>query len=107
MRKKDLLQKKRRNKYSIVAEILKIAQDGTLKTAIMYKANLSFAQLNKYIGLLLDKRLMEQDEGVYTTTERGDEYIKDFEKIKAPFEDGSAGLYITTPPNEQSVKHNN
>jgi predicted transcriptional regulator len=36
---------KRRDKLSIIAEILEIAKNGTLKTQIMYRANLSFAQL--------------------------------------------------------------
>ena len=43
---------KRRDKLGIIAEILGIAQDETLKTQIMYRANLSFTQLNDYLKLL-------------------------------------------------------
>lgn len=39
---------KRRDKIDIIAEITNIAKDGALKTQIMYKANLSFSQLNIY-----------------------------------------------------------
>src|SRR5512136_1574964 len=51
---------KRRDKLRIIAEILEIAKNGTLKTQIMYKANLSFAQLNEYLKFMLKIRLMEK-----------------------------------------------
>jgi predicted transcriptional regulator len=37
---------------SIVANIIEIAKEGALKTQIMYKANLSFTQLNTYLAFL-------------------------------------------------------
>jgi len=40
--------RKRRDRLHIIAKILQTAKDGALKTPIMYKANLSFAQLNEY-----------------------------------------------------------
>ena len=41
--------KSKRRRYAIVimAQILEITKEGTLKTQIMYKANLSFTQLNE------------------------------------------------------------
>ena len=42
---------KRRDRLYIIAEILEIAREGTLKTQVMYRANLSFTQLNDYLGL--------------------------------------------------------
>ena len=44
--------------YHIMADIMEIAREGALKTQIMYKANLSFTQLNNYIAFLLDKNLI-------------------------------------------------
>jgi predicted transcriptional regulator len=71
---------KRRDKLSIIAEILDIAKDGTLKTQIMYKANLSFAQLNDYVKFMLKISLLNKfranGKDVYEATEKGLDYIQ-------------------------------
>jgi predicted transcriptional regulator len=71
---------KRRDKLCIIAEIIEIAKEGTLKTQIMYKANLSFAQLNDYLKLMLKIQLMEKlvDQGkdVYVSTEKGLDFLQ-------------------------------
>jgi len=71
---------KRRDKLCIIAEILEIAKEGTLKTQIMYKANLSFAQLNDYLKFMLKIQLMEKlvDQGkdVYVSTEKGLDFLQ-------------------------------
>jgi len=51
---------KRRDKLSIIAEVLEIAKDGALKTQIMYRANLSFAQLNDYVKFMLKTGLINK-----------------------------------------------
>src|SRR5512137_2511913 len=60
---------KRRDKLCIIAEVLEIAKEGTLKTQIMYKANLSFAQLNDYLKFMLKiellQKLVEQGKDIY------------------------------------------
>jgi predicted transcriptional regulator len=70
---------KRRDRLYIIAEILKIAEEGSLKTQIMYKANLSFAQMNEYLSFLLRMGLLEiQKEArkkIYITTAKGEEYL--------------------------------
>jgi predicted transcriptional regulator len=70
---------KRRDKLSIIAEILEIAKDGTLKTQIMYRANLSFAQLNDYIKFMLKigllNKLRANGKDVYVTTEKGIDFL--------------------------------
>ncbi len=77
--------RKRRDRLYIIAEILDIAKDGALKTQIMYKANLSFAQLNTYIRLLLETNLLEiVDKGgktVYKTTKKGVEYMQSYKEV--------------------------
>ncbi|MEA2090612.1 MAG: winged helix-turn-helix domain-containing protein, partial [Thermoproteota archaeon] len=77
---------KRRDRLQIMAQILQIAKHGSLKTTIMYKANLSFAQLNKYLKLLLNLELLEaknqNGRTVYKTTKKGFKYLKSYEEIK-------------------------
>jgi len=51
---------KRRDKLVIIAEIIDIARNGTSKTHIMFKANLSFSQLNQYLALLSQTALLEK-----------------------------------------------
>jgi predicted transcriptional regulator len=50
--------RRRRDKLCIIADIVEIAREGALKTQIMYKANLSFTQLNNYIAFLLSNNLI-------------------------------------------------
>jgi len=71
---------KRRDKLSIVAEILEIAKEGTLKTQIMYRANLSFAQLNEYLKFMLKIQLLNKfiDNGkdIYIATKKGMDFLQ-------------------------------
>ena len=78
-------EQKRRDRLYIIAEILKIAEDGSLKTQIMYKANLSFAQLNEYLSFLTRMELLkihkEERKKIYRTTSKGEEYLDRYEEI--------------------------
>jgi predicted transcriptional regulator len=71
---------KRRDKLAIVADILEIAMDGTLKTQIMYKANLSFVQLNEYLEYMQNNHLLNKldinNKEVYITTEKGLDFLQ-------------------------------
>jgi predicted transcriptional regulator len=71
---------KRRDKISIIAGILEIAREGTLKTQIMYKANLSFAQLNDYLKFMLKTGLLNKfnakGKEVYAATEKGLDFFQ-------------------------------
>jgi predicted transcriptional regulator len=76
---------KRRDRLFIIAEILEIAREGTLKTQIMYRANLSFTQLNDYLRFmirikLLDK-IMENDKEMYRATEKGLDFVQRYHEI--------------------------
>jgi len=66
---------KKRDKLSIIAEIVDIVKEGTLKTQIMHKANMSFAQLNEYLTFMLKIQLLNKfdDNGkdVYAATQKG------------------------------------
>ena len=68
--KKDM---KYRSRTEIVAMILEIASQGARKTKIMYKAYLSYSQLNQYMSFLIENKLIECKLGaeIYTLTEKG------------------------------------
>ena len=78
---------RRRDRLYIMAEILEVALEGTLKTQVMYKANLSFAQLNQYLRLLLDLDLLEVKKSVektfYKTTTKGMRFLESYKQIRS------------------------
>ena len=66
----------KRNPHEIIMEILRIAQVGIRKTAIMYKVNLSFRQLQEYLEALNEAGFLEKNQDVWQTTENGLAVIK-------------------------------
>jgi predicted transcriptional regulator len=77
---------RRRDRLHIMAEILQVTLEGALKTQVMYKANLSFAQLNQYLSLLLDLDLLElkksSERAVYKTTVKGMNFLESYKQIQ-------------------------
>jgi predicted transcriptional regulator len=71
---------KRRDKLVIMMDIIGIAKKGVSKTHIMFRANLSFSQLNEYLEFLLNHDLIEvaSEDGrmVYKPTEKGLEFME-------------------------------
>ncbi len=68
-----------------MANIIEIAKEGALKTQIMYKANLSFTQLNNYISFLISNNLLTRTifdgrEG-YTVTEQGLDFLQKHSRL--------------------------
>jgi predicted transcriptional regulator len=76
---------KRRDKLFIIAEILGIAKEGTLKTQIMYRANLSFTQLNDYLRFMLKidllAKVLQNDKEKYKTTAKGMDFLQRYHEI--------------------------
>lgn len=68
-----------------MAEMLFITKNGNLKTQIMYKANLSFAQLNEYLSFLLRMDLMKEEpengKTLYKTTTNGFKYLERYKEL--------------------------
>lgn len=96
---------KRRDRLFIIAEILEIAREGTLKTQIMYRANLSFTQLNDYLRFMLKIKLldkiMQNDKEMYKATEKGLDFVQRYHEITdllKTSEDGSDKNSIKVPP---------
>ncbi len=71
---------KRRDKLVIMAEIIDIAKHGTSKTHIMFKANLSFSQLNQYLNLLSETNLLQKytkdEREIYVPTQKGLDFME-------------------------------
>jgi predicted transcriptional regulator len=67
---------KNRCSLDIVREVLSIALVKVCKTRVMYGANLSFLQLEKYLRMLLENGLLSFDgESGYLTTASGKEFL--------------------------------
>lgn len=105
---------KRRDKLSIIAEILEIAKEGTLKTQIMYKANLSYAQLNDYLKFMLKISLLEKvfrnDKDTYQATEKGLDFLQRYREITELIkteEDSNGKNGIRIPPQHLLKKNQN
>ena len=78
--------KHRRSNIEIIADILRLGQAG--KTEIMYGANMSYCQLQKYIDLLMERGFIdrvhpENATATYRTTEKGHTLLKLIESVLA------------------------
>ena len=76
----------RRGQIKIVADMLEVGKEGTKKTHFMYRCNLSYKQLNKYLRMVLGANLLEKvnnSDGfdVYRTTEKGYEFLRGMKHI--------------------------
>jgi predicted transcriptional regulator len=68
---------KNRCRLDIVRDVLSIALVKVRKTRIMYQANLSYVQLEKYLKVLLDGGLVECDgDSCYLITQKGREFLE-------------------------------
>jgi len=81
---------RRRDRHDIIVEILKTALEGRIKTHIMYKAKLSYAQLNEYLPSLVANGFLENTtikhkrnhtKRVFRTTTKGLRLIENFETM--------------------------
>jgi len=94
--------RKRRDRLYIIAEILAIAKDGSLKTQIMYRANLSFAQLNEYLNFLLKMELLKLNtkdkKTFYKTTAKGIKYLENYEEISSLLRKGEGNPFKANSP---------
>ena len=77
----------------ILVSMLKVASNGSLKTHIMYKANLSHRQLERYLAFLEERGLLAQgiDEArgsrIYRITERGFDFLREYSHVSGYFSD--------------------
>jgi len=80
-----------RTRLEILESILKVASNGALKTHIMYKANLSHRQLERYLAFLEERGLLAQgvdeDMGnrIYRITEKGFDFLREYSHVSGYF----------------------
>jgi predicted transcriptional regulator len=75
----------RRNDLDICADILTVARTGAKKTHIVYRANLNFKLVRKYLRRLIENGLLPSSEmSLYTTTEEGIDFLEQYRKLNGP-----------------------
>ena len=85
---------RRRSNIEIIADMLRVGENGAGKTEIMYSANMSYTQIQKYLGYLLTHEFIDKIEignpvVTYQVTEKGLGLLRNIEGIMAAldFED--------------------
>lgn len=71
---------KYRSRLRIVADILFAAREGSKKTHIMYKANLSYKLVSRYLTDVIEAGLVKFYDGEYIITKRGEKFIKKYQE---------------------------
>ncbi|MFH1848660.1 MAG: DUF4364 family protein [archaeon] len=81
---------RKRGRLEIIHDILRALQDkGSLKpTHILYKSNLSYQMLTEYLTELIGKQLISEyydkrGNKLYSITDKGHGFLKDFRIIKS------------------------
>jgi len=77
---------RRRSNIEIIADMLRVGENGAGKTEIMYSANMSYAQIQKYLGFLLshgfvNKVKVGNPSVTYQVTDKGGELLKNINYI--------------------------
>ena len=79
---------KRRSNIEIIADMLRVGETGAGKTEIMYTANMSFSQIQRYLTYLVDQGFVnrvEMDHAVaaYQVTDTGMKLLKAIDSLMA------------------------
>lgn len=68
-----------RDRLDIISDMLNAASTKTKKTRIMYQANLSYVQVEKYLKMLLEEGLLDHDGGsFFCITTKGKEFLEKY-----------------------------
>ena len=86
---------KYRNRVEIIADILNIVIDGARKTQIMYKGNLSYKLLTRYLGEVIGAGLVCVGEktNLYKLTKKGEAFLNHFDNYSRSREEVSQHLH--------------
>jgi predicted transcriptional regulator len=76
----------RRSNIEIIADMLRVGENGAGKTEIMYSANMSYAQIQRYLSFLLshgfiNKVKVGNPAVTYQVTDKGGELLKNINII--------------------------
>jgi len=81
----------RRSGLDICADILEIARMGAKKTHIVYKANLNFRIVERYLRWLIERGLLrKKGERLYVTTEEGLRFLQRYRELVNPLYGGES-----------------
>ncbi len=77
----------RRSNIEIIADMLKVGENGAGKTEIMYSTNMSYSQIQKYLGFLIShgfitKMKMGNPSVTYHVTESGLKLLKSIDSVR-------------------------
>jgi predicted transcriptional regulator len=84
--------KMKRQRIEIMAQILAFCKHAKRKTRIMYKNNLSYAQLKDYLTFLTSLHLLARDSDTYLTTEKGYRFLEAFTQLANTYRSGFDGM---------------
>jgi len=76
----------RRSNIEVIADMLRVGENGAGKTEIMYSANMSYSQIQKYLGFLLSQGFISKIEVrqpcvTYHVTEKGRGLLQNIDGI--------------------------
>ena len=78
-----------RSQWDIMASVLRVAKSPESKTHIMYGANLSFRQLERYLEFLVDRGLLRVIEErrskvmkLFVTTDSGVSFLETYRRLQ-------------------------
>jgi len=93
---------KRRCNIEIIGDMLRVGESGAGKTKIMYSANMSYAQIQKYLGFLISHGFVNRVEVgnpvvTYQVTDKGSQLLQNIDVITEMLDfengNGSHGSY--------------
>lgn len=70
-----------RSRDGIIADLLSGAKEPVGKTALMYGACISFAQLNIYLNYLVERRLIESEGRKWVITDNGKIFLSNYQLV--------------------------
>ena len=78
---------RRRSDIEIIAEMLKVGENGAGKTEIMYSVNMSYSQIQKYLGYLVAEGFIDTIKignpcVYYRVTEKGQKLLTLLSSVK-------------------------
>lgn len=78
-----------RGRLDIIADMLDASHGGVKKTYFMYRCNLSFRQLKRYLNFMLNTKLLNvviQDDNsnpdLFEVTDKGRKFLKAYRSLK-------------------------
>ena len=77
---------RRRSNIEIIGDMLRVGENGAGKTEIMYSANMSYAQIQKYLSFLIghgfiDKVKLGNPSVTYQVTDKGLGLLRSIETV--------------------------